>query len=67
MFVNVSHFRPSLIFTVKPGGKVPLIIIHSNGRLLALLAINRLGRKLLMVTNTLAYYRKELMTAVKNL
>ncbi len=40
--------------------------LHSNGGLLALSTYFRLGCKCLAVTNTLAYYDTEAITAVKS-
>jgi hypothetical protein len=42
-------------------------LLHSNGKLLALPVNTRVGRKGLRVTNTLAYYNIEIITAVKNI
>ncbi len=43
------------------------ILLHYKGRLLALPVNIRVGRKGLKVTNTLAYYNIEIITAVKNI
>jgi hypothetical protein len=40
--------------------------LHPNGRIIALPANIRLGRKLMAVSNTLAYYDTATITAVKS-
>jgi hypothetical protein len=60
----VAPFQPRLIFVPKVRGGVPLF---SLDQALPLPANIRLGRKGLTVTNTLAYFKTELIAAVKSL
>ncbi len=62
MFVVVSHFHPSLIFSGKAGHKAEL---HSSGELLALSANSRQGWKLPILIKELAYYATQWITTVK--
>ncbi len=64
MFVNVSYFYPSLIFACKAVRVGPYVGSTLVGSSLA--ANIRLGWKQLTVTNTLAYYGMEQITAVKS-
>jgi len=67
VFLIVNHVHPSLIFADKAVAYPSAYILHSEDRLLALLANIRQGLKLLAVTNTLAYSDTELITTVKSL
>jgi hypothetical protein len=66
VFVTVSHYHPSTIFSSKAGAYPSGASTgeHFKSRHLALLANIRLVRKRLQVTNTLAYYHNELITTI---
>jgi hypothetical protein len=55
----------AVISTLEPTQAEPLVLVDVKGMILDLSAINRLRLKWLTVTNTLAYYDTELVTAVK--
>jgi hypothetical protein len=65
VFVTVSHLHFAQIFA-EPTQEEHLVGLHSEGRLQALPANNRLEWKLLTVTNTLAYQGMELITTAKS-
>ncbi len=63
-FAIVSHFNPSLVVD-EPAWVEPIMGLHNKGHLLSLPINIRLGCKWITVTNTLAYYDTDLITAVK--
>jgi hypothetical protein len=61
-------FHLRLIFASKAGATEvePLMVLQSNGRLLALPRNTRLWLHVMAVSNTLAYYDAATITVVKN-